>query len=74
MINRADDIQMITDFLENSYTGARAMNDPDAMIRISRAIAALQAPTDMEIFNIRFRKWHFNETFKPPALAGDSEE
>ena len=55
----------IVDYLERAYVGARGMGDSDAMTRIARAIAAIEAPTDMEIFNAEFREWHLYQTFKP---------
>ena len=49
--------QKILDYLENSYTGARAMNDEECQIRLARAIAAFKsdpmtAPT--ELFTSKF--------------------
>lgn len=35
--------QKILDYLENCYTGARAMNDEDCQIRLARAIAAFKS-------------------------------
>ena len=41
----------ILDYLENSYTGAKAADDPEMMVRIARAIAAfnLDPETDCVI-------------------------
>ena len=49
--------QKILDYLENSYTGARTMNDEECQIRLARAIAAFKsdhmaAPT--ELFTPKF--------------------
>lgn len=38
----------ILEFLENSYTGARMVDDLDTMVRIARAIEAFNLPTDVE--------------------------
>lgn len=35
--------QKILDYLENSYTGARTMNDEERQIRLARAIAAFKS-------------------------------
>lgn len=35
--------QKILDYLENSYTGARTMNDEECQIRLARAIAAFKS-------------------------------
>lgn len=40
----------IREYLELSYSGAKMMGDEEAMLRISRALAAFDAPTDIDIF------------------------
>lgn len=45
---------IIKDYLENAYTGARMMNDEENMLRISRALAALQADIYNDIFKEEF--------------------
>ena len=35
--------QKILDYLENSYTGARTMNDEECQIRLARAIPAFKS-------------------------------
>lgn len=43
-------------YLETSYSGAKTMNDVEAMCRITRALAALKADTEMEIFTEEFHE------------------
>lgn len=54
-----DQIKAIEEYLENSYSGAKMMDDVDAMCRISRAIAALKADTEMEIFTEEFKELYY---------------
>lgn len=54
-----DQIKVIEEYLENSYSGAKMMDDVDAMCRISRAIAALKADTEMEIFTEEFKEIYY---------------
>lgn len=54
-----DQIKAIEEYLENSYSGAKMMDDVDAMCRISRAIAALKADTEIEIFTEEFKKLYY---------------
>ena len=52
-----DQEKNILEYLENSYTGARMMNDISAMIRIARAITAFKADPEIaedEIFTEHF--------------------
>lgn len=42
--------QAILDFLEASYTGAKAYDDEETMLRVSRAILAFQADVHQDIF------------------------
>jgi hypothetical protein len=46
----SDQIKEIVVYLETSYSGAKMMDDVDAMCRITRALAALKADPEMEIF------------------------
>lgn len=48
----------VRQMLAHAYTGARAMDDVEGMTRVARAIAALDAPVDMDIFTKRFEDWH----------------
>lgn len=41
-----DQQKMILEYLENSYTGAKMMGDPETMVRIARAIEAFNLPVD----------------------------
>ena len=51
-------IQTIKDYLENAYSGAKIMNDVESMTRISRALVALQADVEVDIFLEEFvEKW-----------------
>lgn len=54
-----DPIKVIEEYLESSYSGAKMMDDVDAMCRISRAIAALKADTEMEIFTEKFKELYY---------------
>ena len=45
-------------YLELSYVGARALDDVVAMVKISRAIAAIKAPVSMSIFTNKFEEWY----------------
>ena len=51
----------IKDVLENSYTGAIMMDDVDAVLRISRALAALDAPIEMDIFTEEFNAFYMRK-------------
>ena len=48
----------VLEYLEMSYVGANALDDMVAMIKISRAIAALKAPVNMDIFTRKFEEWY----------------
>lgn len=48
----------VLEYLEMSYVGARALDDMVAMVKISRAIAAIKAPVNKEIFTRRFMEWY----------------
>ena len=45
-----EQVKIIKEYLENSYSGAKMMDDAEGMTRISRALAALQADVDVDIF------------------------
>lgn len=49
----------IKEFLENSYTGAKAMDDIEAQTRIARAIAAYEADIEMDIFTEEFEEMYY---------------
>ena len=55
---KSEKVNPLIEVLETSYTGARLMDDAFAMISISRAIAALKAPVEMEIFTDYFKEWY----------------
>lgn len=44
----------IEEYLENSYSGAEMMDDPELMLRISRAVAAFRADPEEDIFTEKF--------------------
>lgn len=48
----------VLEYLEMSYVGANALDDYEAMAKIERAIAAIKAPADMEIFTTKFKEWY----------------
>ena len=50
----------IQEYLENSYTGASAMDDCETQVRIARAIAAYEADPEMEIFTEEFKEFYYN--------------
>lgn len=54
--------QEILEYLEHSYTGARMMDDVETMTKLSRAIAAFNAPTDKDIFTEEFMEEHIRTT------------
>lgn len=47
-------INGIKDYLENAYSGAKMMGDVECMVRIARALAALQADVEVDIFTEEF--------------------
>lgn len=53
MINQ---IKEIENYLETSYSGAKMMDDVESMCRIARALAALKANPEMEIFTDEFQE------------------
>ena len=52
----SNQIKEIEDYLETSYSGAKMMDDVDAMCRIARALVALKADPETEIFTDEFQK------------------
>ena len=53
----------ILEYLEYSYTGARAMHDMEAQVRIARAMAAYNADPEMEIFTEEFNDLYYSMLF-----------
>lgn len=51
MNERLNDVK---EYLENSYSGAKMMDDVESMTRIARALAALQADVEKDIFTEEF--------------------
>ena len=51
MNERLNDVK---EYLENSYSGAKMMDDVESMTRIARALAALQANVEEDIFTEEF--------------------
>ena len=47
-------INIIKNYLENAYSGAKMMNDVEVMTKVARAIAALQADVEKDIFTEEF--------------------
>lgn len=56
-----DSLKDIKEMLERAYAGANMMDDVDAVMRISRALAALNAPTDIDIFTKKFNKIYLEQ-------------
>ena len=55
------EINNVIEFLEYCFIGARALDDYENMVKFSRAIAALKAPADMEIFTKKFQNWYIEK-------------
>ena len=55
-MTREEQIAFVVDFLEKSYTGARAMDDVEMMARLERAIAVMKTPTEIEVFRPDFTR------------------
>ena len=51
----------VKDYLEHSYSGAKMMDDVEGMLRIARALAALQADIYDEIFKEEFLEKYYSE-------------
>lgn len=51
-------------YLELSYSGAKMWNDTESMIRISRALVAIQANINEDIFKEEFVEKTVKEDFK----------
>lgn len=49
-------IEKVKEYLEQAYTGARRIGTPDDQLRIARAIAALEADVDEDIFTEEFQE------------------
>lgn len=49
-------LKEIENYLETSYCGAKMMDDVESMSRIARALAALKANPEMEIFTDEFQE------------------
>lgn len=52
----SDQIKVIEKYLEESYSGAKMMDDMDTMCRIARALAALRADPEMDIFTKEYQE------------------
>ena len=55
-MTREEQIAFVVDFLETSYTGARAMDDVEMMARLERAIAVMKTPAEIEVFRPDFEE------------------
>lgn len=55
-MTREEQIAVVVDFLEKSYTGARAMDDVEMMARLERAIAVMKTPAEIEVFRSDFKE------------------
>ncbi len=55
-MTREEQIAFVVDFLETSYTGARAMDDVELMARLERAIAVMKTPAEIEVFRPEFEE------------------
>lgn len=57
--------ETIIEYLENSYSGAKMMDDDETMLKIARAIVAFKAdPYDNEIFTDKFIEKFIEEETK----------
>ncbi|GEM_PF-2807772 len=52
-------IDIINEYFEQAYVGASMMDDQDSMTRIGRAIAALNANIEKDIFTEEFNKKYY---------------
>lgn len=52
----SNQIKEIESYLESAYSGAKMMDDVEAMCRIARALAALKADPEMEIFTVEYQE------------------
>lgn len=52
----SNQIKEVENCLELAYSGAKMMDDDDAMCRIARALAALKADPEMEIFTEEYQE------------------
>ena len=55
----SEKMNIVKDYLEYSYSGARMMGDIESMFRISRALAALQADIYDDIFKEEFLEKYY---------------
>ena len=59
-----DHLKEIKEILECAYDGANAMNDIVSALKIARALAALNAPVNMDIFTEEFNKSYIEQECK----------
>ena len=55
-VTTQEQINMILEYLENWYTGARMQDDLELMIRVERAIAVMTTPASEDVFLSEFEK------------------
>lgn len=65
-LNEEKSIQEIEEYLEDSYTGARMLDQEEAMLRIARALFAFKADINEEIFSEAVRE---REVLKECAIS-----
>ena len=53
-MTQEEQIAFVVDFLEKSYTRARAMDDVEMMARLERAIAVMKTPAEIDVFRHDF--------------------
>lgn len=55
-VDMNNQIKEIENYLETSYSGAKMMDDVDAVCRIARALVALKADPGTEIFTEEYKE------------------
>ena len=58
---QTEKIEKLKNVLEEAYSEASQKKDNDLMLRIRRAEAALEAPTNINIFSTEFARYSFNQ-------------
>ena len=64
-----EQIAFVVDFLETSYTGARAMDDVEMMARLERAIAVMKTPAEIDVFRPDFKRMYIDAEIRAELEA-----
>lgn len=68
-MTQEEQIAFVVDFLETSYTGARAMDDVEMMARLERAIAVMKTPAEIEVFRPDFKRRYIDAEIRAELEA-----